>query len=69
VVRVTDVQRNDTVLLCTDGLTKHVSESELQPRLVDGGDSETICHDLLNLALERGGEDNVTVLVGQARVD
>jgi PPM family protein phosphatase len=68
-VRVTDVQRNDAVLLCTDGLTKHVSESEIQARLVDGGDAETICQDLLNLALERGGEDNITVLLGQSRAE
>jgi PPM family protein phosphatase len=66
-IRVTDVRWNDTVLLCTDGLTKHVSEAEIQARLVDGGDAETLCHDLVNLALERGGEDNITVLIGRAR--
>jgi protein phosphatase len=65
-VRVTDSERGDKIFLCSDGLTKYLSEAEIEGRLVRGGSSETICRELLETALERGGEDNITVLMGQA---
>ena len=65
-IRVTDSERGDKVFLCSDGLTKYVSESEIADRLARGGTSEAICRELLETALERGGEDNITVLMGQA---
>ena len=66
-VRVTDSERGDKLFLCSDGLTKHVDEAEIARRLTGGGNAEAICRDLLDLALQRGGEDNITVLLGQAR--
>lgn len=66
-VLATDCQRADITLLCTDGLTRHVSDSEIRARLLERGGSEGICRDLVNLALERGGHDNVTVAVGKVR--
>jgi protein phosphatase len=66
-VRVTDSERGDKMLLCSDGLTKYVTEDEISRRLSAGGSSETLSRDLLELALERGGADNITVLLGQAR--
>ncbi len=62
---VTDIEWGDGVLLCTDGLTRHVSDDELLTRFKAGGKAEVIARDLLNLALERGGKDNVTVVVLQ----
>jgi PPM family protein phosphatase len=66
-ISVCDLDRNDAAFLCTDGLTRHVSDAEIKERLDRGGTSESICQDLLGLALERGGEDNVTVVMGQVR--
>jgi PPM family protein phosphatase len=68
-----DVLRHDlrlgcVVLLCTDGLTKHVSDPEIAAQLGAMQSSEQVCHALLDLALQRGGTDNVTVLVGTAPV-
>jgi protein phosphatase len=55
------------VLLCSDGLTKHVSDLEIE-QLVSGLESsEQLCRALLELALERGGTDNVTIVVGRVR--
>lgn len=64
---VTDVQRSDRWLLCTDGLTKHVSEAELGEALSRAASAESICRHLVDLTLQRGAEDNVTVVVGKLR--
>jgi protein phosphatase len=66
-VRVTDCERRDVVLLCTDGLTRHVSDAEIRDCLASGAPSEAVCRTLVELALSRGGEDNVTVVVGRIR--
>ena len=62
-----DARRDDILLLCTDGLTKHVTEDEIEDRLRTMQSSEQVCRDLVRLANERGGADNVTVLVGRVR--
>ncbi len=62
-----DVRRDDVMLLCTDGLTKHVSEGEIEQELQGLEAAEKSCHRLVDLALERGGRDNVTVLIGRMR--
>lgn len=55
------------VLLCSDGLTKHVSNKEIEEHVVGMESSEQLCRALLDLALERGGSDNITLVVGRAR--
>ncbi len=62
-----DMARGCVVLLCSDGLTKHVTEPEIEAALKGMTSSEQACRALVDLALERGGSDNVTVLVGRAR--
>ena len=52
----------DLFLLCTDGLTTHVADDELAAGLADNVPGEA-CRHLLNLALERGGTDNVTLVI------
>lgn len=61
-----DLSRSGCVLMCTDGLTKHVSDAEIAQRLGTMQSAEQVCHALLDLALERGGSDNITVLAGRA---
>ena len=51
----------DALLLCSDGLTQHVSDAELAERLGSGGPPDEDCEALIELANSRGGEDNVTV--------
>lgn len=58
--------RDSVVVLCTDGLTKHVSDAELADHLDRMTSSEQLCRDLLALVLERGGSDNVTIIAGRA---
>lgn len=53
----------DRILLCSDGLTDLVSEDEVADVLRAAPASSDVCQKLLDLALDRGGNDNVTVLV------
>ena len=53
-------------LLCSDGLTKHVKDHEIAAELKTLTSSEASCRRLLDLALERGGSDNITVLIARA---
>ena len=62
-----DLQWGGVLLLCTDGLTRHVSEEEIEDRLNRMESAERVVHDLVSLALERGGSDNITVVVGRIR--
>jgi protein phosphatase len=53
----------DRVLLCTDGLNSMVTDSEIAAVLEAKDSLEATCQALLTLANERGGEDNITVLL------
>jgi serine/threonine protein phosphatase PrpC len=67
VTRVDGRHRGSILLFCTDGLTKHVSDAEIEAHLAGLRSSEQVCRALVALALERGGTDNVTVVVARAR--
>ena len=56
----------DTFLLCSDGLTEHVEDPEMADTLARMGAQEA-CDALVQLTLERGAKDNVTVLVVRCR--
>jgi len=53
-------------LLCTDGLTKHVSDERIAECLGSMTSSKQVCEQLLQEALDAGGTDNVTIVVGRA---
>jgi PPM family protein phosphatase len=56
------LEKGDLLALCTDGLWSMVSEQELAAAMRSGTPPEASAA-LVNLALERGGPDNITVLV------
>ena len=60
------MSRDAIVLLCSDGLTKHVSDDAIAGVLRTLKSAEQGCRDLLQLALDGGGSDNITVLIGRA---
>lgn len=64
-VGVVDLEEGDVVLLCTDGLTKHVPDERIV-ELLASGDAESSANALMEAALAGGGTDNVTVLVAKA---
>ncbi len=53
----------DTVLLCSDGLTKHVSNETITKILQQAASASDACRQLVNLANDGGGTDNTTVVV------
>ena len=53
----------DYLLLCSDGLSNIVNEQEMLYEVIHGGDNETCCQRLLDIALDRGAPDNVTVVL------
>lgn len=67
-VSTADLRPGDVILLCTDGLTKHLSEEQIRDRLAAMQSSEQVARTLLQDALDAGGKDNVTVLVLRALV-
>jgi PPM family protein phosphatase len=56
------VEKGDSFVLCTDGLWGLVSEAELA-QMVNGNTPNVACHALVQAALDRGGPDNVTVII------
>jgi protein phosphatase len=66
-VSVLDIPTGCVVLLCTDGLTKHVSDNEIAEHIRSMTSSEQLSRQLLALALERGGSDNITIITARAR--
>lgn len=54
--------RNDKVILCSDGLTDMVSESDIQEALRLDTPNQSV-EILLNKALTAGGKDNITMIV------
>jgi serine/threonine protein phosphatase PrpC len=61
-----DQQWGTVGLLCSDGLTGHVSDDRIRDRLRSMTSSRQVCQDLLQDALDGGGSDNITILVGRA---
>jgi protein phosphatase len=59
-------ERGCVLLLCSDGLTKHVTHAEIAERVGTMRSAEQLCRSLVALALERGGTDNVTIIAGRA---
>lgn len=66
VTRVDVEQRGSVILVCSDGLTKHVTDDEIAEHLASMKSAEQACNALLALTLERGGSDNITLVVGRA---
>lgn len=62
-----EMRRDSVLLLCSDGLTKHVTDDEIADHLRTMESSAQAGRALVNLALERGGSDNITVIVRRAK--
>lgn len=64
--RVDVSQRGCITLLCSDGLTKHVSDAEIAEECARMTNCEQLCRALMQRALDGGGSDNVTIVAGRA---
>lgn len=66
--RTLQLEDDDQLLLCTDGLTEMVPENTIQEVLRSAGTSVDACHALVGRALDAGGKDNVTVVVARYHI-
>jgi serine/threonine protein phosphatase PrpC len=64
-VELTEVplQPGDYLLLCSDGLTRMVTEDQVARAIVEQRDPQRICDYLIAIANRNGGADNITVVV------
>ena len=62
------LQPGDTVILSTDGLHGLLDDEEIGTA-ASGADLGAACHRLIELARERGGPDNITVILARAEVE
>ncbi len=60
------IEPGDVFVLCSDGLTGHVQDSEILD-LAGANEPQGACDALIQLTLERGAKDNVTVIVVACR--
>ncbi len=58
----------DQLLLCSDGLTDMVPDDKIARELGARGSAAAVCQRLVDIALEAGGKDNVTVVLGRYRM-
>jgi protein phosphatase len=64
-VHKVDLEAGDVVLLCTDGLTEMLPDETIAGVLRAETDPPVACQRLVQLANDRGGRDNVTVVVAR----
>jgi protein phosphatase len=64
---VTRIQQEwgDVGLLCSDGLTRHVPPERIRERLLTMRSAREACEALLQDALDDGGSDNITIVIGR----
>ena len=60
-----ELEPEDCLLLCSDGLSNLVDEQEIRFEVVHGAQRQDCCQRLLDIAINRGAPDNVTCLLLQ----
>lgn len=62
-LKTIEVEDGTEFLLCTDGITRHISDAELRQMLVTHESLKALCDELKRRCYERGAEDNLTAVV------
>src|ERR671910_55467 len=62
-MKVIEVEEGTEFLLCTDGITRHITDNELRQLIVVSNTPDELCNELKQRCYERGAEDNLTVVV------
>ena len=60
-----EVRRGDVLVLCSDGLSGQVKKEEIAKVVTESRDMSAACEKLIALANERGGPDNITVVIAR----
>lgn len=63
-IKTINMKDDDYILLCSDGLTDMLTDEEIRDVITSPNSSvDNKCSELINRANEKGGEDNITVLI------
>lgn len=62
---IVKLNKGDRLLLCSDGLSNKVGNVDMHDIVSSSEDLGTACKRLIDMANERGGEDNITVILAQ----
>jgi protein phosphatase len=65
VISFADLKRGDQLVICSDGLSGKMEPEEIKEFLERSLEPKAACHQMVELARERGGEDNITVIVAR----
>lgn len=57
------LQKDDYIMLCSDGLTDMIEDKELENICIEGSSVQMTTAHMIQTALEHGGKDNITVLL------
>ncbi len=58
-----EVEDGTAFLLCSDGITRHISDDEIRRLLAGGKDLNATCEEMKRICYERGAEDNLTAVI------
>ncbi len=61
--KIVTIDRHTSFLLCSDGITRHVSDDELLQIMRSGQNPTNICEQLKEMCFARGAEDNLTAVI------
>ncbi|APR79535.1 Protein serine/threonine phosphatase PrpC, regulation of stationary phase [Minicystis rosea] len=64
-----ELRRGDRLLLCSDGLSGMVTANDMRDTIERAKSLDEACSELITLANERGGEDNITVVLAEVGGD
>jgi serine/threonine protein phosphatase PrpC len=62
-LKTMEIEDGTCFLLCSDGITRHIPDPELQELLTEGSDLNAICEEMKRRCYERGAEDNLTAVI------
>ncbi len=62
-MKTIEVEEGTSFLLCSDGITRHIPDNELQTLLAGNADMNAVCAELKRRCYERGAEDNLTAVL------
>lgn len=58
-----ELQKKDSFLFCTDGLTNMLNDEEILKIITETKEPEQVCQKLIEGSIANGGEDNITVII------
>lgn len=62
-IKLTIVHPASTFLLCSDGITRHITDSEIETLLASDDNPSAICERMKEICFGRGAEDNLTAII------